>query len=284
MAATASIDDRQTQYWAFDCEWVPDIASGRRVYRLPPDLPDEEVLRVMWREGGATEENPQPFLKTILCRLVSIAAVVRTEDDRRGVSLYLWSIPALGEPLVHEPQAVPEGVPEADILKSFLGHYEERRPRLIGYNSRNADIHILLQRAFVNGLSLRNFYVESTAKPWNQTGIDLMDFLGGYGKGYSASLDEVANLCGIPGKLETTGHDVARLFYGGRSREVVEYNMFDALTTYLVWLRMEHFSGRRLDDDWYPREQERLRKLLVAESAKPNGAYLKTYLDAWTGR
>ena len=268
------------QVWAFDCEWAPDIAAGRRVYRLPPDLPDDEVLRVMWREGGATEENPQPFLKTILCRLVSIAAVVRTVTPTQGVSLKLWSVPALGEPLVGEPRVTPEGVPEADILRAFLCHYERREPVLVGYNSRNADIHILLQRAFVDGLQLPGFFKESTAKPWNQTSIDLMDFLGGHGKGYSASLDEVANLCGIPGKLDTTGHDVARLFYGGRSRDVVEYNMFDALTTYLVWLRMEFFSGR-FTAAQYADEQERVRELLLAESAKPNGAYLNTFISAW---
>jgi predicted PolB exonuclease-like 3'-5' exonuclease len=277
MAATASTE----QYWAFDCEWVPDITAGRRVYRLPPDLPDDEVLRVMWCEGGATEDNPQPFLKTILCRLVSIAAVVRTVSGTNGVTLKLWSIPAIGESLVGEPQVTPEGVAEVDILNAFLGHFERRAPVLVGYNSRNADIHILLQRAFVNGLRLPGFFAESSAKPWNQHSIDLMDFLGGHGKSYSASLDEVANLCGIPGKLETTGHDVARLFYGGRSREIVEYNMFDALTTYLVWLRMEHFRGRFTDAE-YAEEQERLRELLVAESEKPDGAYLKTYLDAWT--
>ena len=268
------------QIWAFDCEWAPDLTAGRRVYRLPPDLPDDEVLRVMWREGGATEENPQPFLKTILCRLVSIAAVVRTVTPTQGASLNLWSVPALGEPLVGEPRVTPEGVPEADILRAFLCHYEKREPVLVGYNSRNADIHILLQRAFVDGLQLPGFFKESTAKPWNQASIDLMDFLGGHGKGYSASLDEVANQCGIPGKLDTTGHDVARLFYGGRSRDVVEYNMFDALTTYLVWLRMEFFSGH-FTAAQYADEQELVRELLAAESAKPHGAYLNTFISAW---
>ena len=280
------------QTWAFDSEWAPDLTAGRRVYRLPPEVPDDEVLRVMWREGGATEENPQPFLKTILCRVVSIAAVVRTVSATKGVKLSLWSVPALGEPLVGEPRGAPEGVPEADILQAFLGHFERRAeeaakekggeaPVLVGYNSRNADIHILLQRAFVNGLQLPSFFRESTAKPWNQNGIDLMDFLGGHGKGYSASLDEVANLCGIPGKLDTTGDDVARLYYGGRARAVVEYNMFDALTTYLVWLRVEYVSGR-FTAQQYADEQCLLRELLEHEAELPHGAYLKTYLDAWS--
>ena len=54
------------QTWAFDCEWAPDLTAGRRLYHLGTDVPDDEVLRVMWEQGGATEENPQPFLKTVL--------------------------------------------------------------------------------------------------------------------------------------------------------------------------------------------------------------------------
>ena len=45
------------QIWAFDCEWVPDLTAGRRLYHLGADVPDEEVLRVMWEQGGATDEN-----------------------------------------------------------------------------------------------------------------------------------------------------------------------------------------------------------------------------------
>ncbi len=268
------------QIWAFDCEWAPDVRAGRRVYRLPPDLPDDEVLRVMWREGGASESNPQPFLKTILCRIVSIAAVVRTASPTQGVSLMLWSVPALGEPLVGEPRVSPAGVDEAELLRAFLAHYERREPMLVGYNSRAADVHILLQRAFVNGLQLPGFFKESTAKPWNQTGVDLMDFLGGYGKHHSASLNEVATLCGIPGKLETTGQDVAGLYYGGKVREVVEYNMFDALTTYLVWLRAEFVAGR-FTSAQYDDEQQHVRDLIAAEAQKPHGAYLNVYAEAW---
>ena len=71
------------QVWAFDCEWAPDVAAGRRLYHLGADVPDDEVMRVMWENGPDfdRETNPQPFLKTVLCRIVSIAAVVRVEEQ-----------------------------------------------------------------------------------------------------------------------------------------------------------------------------------------------------------
>lgn len=276
------------QFWAFDCEWAPDIKAGRMLHRLPPDVPDEEVMRVMWRSAPDYDavSNPQPFLKTILCRLVSIAAVVR--DVKKGtdgrflgdVSLHLWTVPALGEPLIGEPRVDDSATTEADILNVFLQAYGQRDPTLVGYNSRSADIHILLQRAFVNGLCLPPFFKEATDRPWNMKNIDIMEYLGGRGRGFGASLNEVAVLSGIPGKIDTRGDDVAGMFYGGHARGVVEYNMFDAITTYLVWLRLERLRGA-FTPEQYLLEQRRTRALLEEERDKPNGAYLNRYLEEW---
>ena len=68
--------------WAFDSEWVPDPLAGRLVHGLDEGVQDpREVLQIMWGEGGATEDDPTPFLKMVLCRVVSIAAVERLETD-----------------------------------------------------------------------------------------------------------------------------------------------------------------------------------------------------------
>jgi len=267
------------QIWAFDCEWAPDITSGRRLYGLPGDVPDDEVLRVMWQEGGATADDPQPFLKTLLCRVVSIAMVVRKVPDSGEPELKLVTLPSLDGNAPEDP-----AWDEKRILETFLGTWFPKcKPVFVGFNSRNADLHILAQRAIVNGVSAPDFAARVSAKPWNSPDVDLMEIVGGRGKSYGCSLHEIANLCGVPGKLDTTGDDVAGLFYGGRLRQVVEYNAFDALSTYLVWLRTELFAGR-LAPAAHEREEERLRELLVAEAAKPHGAYLSRYLEAWRAR
>ncbi len=58
------------EVWAFDVEWVPDPAAGRLLYDLPENLPDSEVLDEMWRRNGATDDNPRPFLRTLLYRVL----------------------------------------------------------------------------------------------------------------------------------------------------------------------------------------------------------------------
>jgi len=40
-------------------KWAPDFQRGRLIYDLSDDLTEEEVIEYMWKEGGATEENPQ---------------------------------------------------------------------------------------------------------------------------------------------------------------------------------------------------------------------------------
>lgn len=260
------------EVWAFDCEWVPDLQAGRLLYHLPKELPEHEVLRVMWEQGGATAENPMPFLRTLLCRVVSVATVIRRVLGNGEVQLFLQALPETPE----DP-----GQDEPYILKRFLADgLTARHPQLVGFNSRNSDLRILTQRAMVHGLTLKTLCERLDAKPWESQDIDLMDLVSGYGKNYAVSLNEIATLSGIPGKLDTTGDDVCGLWYSGQRRKIVEYNCFDALTTYLVWLRMACFSGC-LTPGGYVLEQQRVRTLLEERLQKPENAFLRVYLDAW---
>lgn len=261
------------EVWAFDCEWVPDLLAGRLLYHLPDDLPSTEVLNIMWEQGGATPENPQPFLRTLLCRVVSVATVIRRTLRNGEVQLYLLTLPENPEdPAQDEPY----------ILRRFLSDgVATRNPQLVGFNSRNADLRILTQRAIINRLSLKSLCARLDAKPWESNDIDLMDCVSGFGKAYSVSLNELATLSGIPGKMGTTGDDVCGLWYSGQRRKIVEYNAFDALTTYLVWLRLAFFSGCFTEDE-YIIEQRRVVRLISDLIAKsPDNAYLHAYLDAW---
>lgn len=260
------------EVWAFDCEWVPDLLAGRLLYKLPDDLPKSEVLKVMWLEGGATEDNPMPFLKTALCRVVSIATLIRRTGKDGAVQLFLQALPE---------NAVDKSKDEAYILKRFLEEGVGRRnPQLVGYNSHNSDLRILTQRAIFKGMALHSFSRRLAAKPWESPDVDLMNIVSGFGKGYTATLNEVATLSGIPGKLETSGDDVCGLFYSGRLEEIIQYNCFDAITTYLLWLRMARFSALFSTEE-YIAEQVRVKNMLEAMQNQPENKYLQTYLDAW---
>jgi predicted PolB exonuclease-like 3'-5' exonuclease len=266
--------------WAFDAEWVPDPEAGKRIFQLPEETTDAEVIRKMWKEGGADEENPMPYLKTTICRVISIAAVVRTVKESGEIALSLTALP-------HDA-ADPKQTTEYEILSRFLKAVGQKRPQLVGFNSAKADLKILLQRAVAKGVQAAKF-AKRPEKPWlgydyfdarNSEGhIDLIEILGSYGKS-NPSLNEMATVCGIPGKLGVSGEEVAPMWLEGRLAEIVAYNECDALSTYLIWLRMAFFGGF-FDRRQYAEEQERVRKLLSAEGTLPGKEHLLEFLERW---
>lgn len=260
------------EVWAFDCEWIPDLQAGRILYKQPDEVSSKEVLETMWEHGGKTPENPQPFLKLIQCRVVSIATVIRRVLRNGEIQLFLFALPN---------DITDEAQDEAYLLRRFLLEgLATKNPQLVGFNSRNSDLRILLQRAIIHGIDIKALAERLQAKPWESRDVDLMELVSGFGKNTSVSLNELAQLSGIPGKLDTTGDDVCGLWYAGKRKEIINYNCFDALTTYLVWLRMTFVSGLFTKEE-YRLEQLRVRKLIEESAAKPGEAYLLSYLDAW---
>ena len=83
------------------------------------------------------------------------------------------------------------------------------------------------------------------------------------------------------------GKHVAPMWLEGRLDEIVAYNECDALTTYLLWLRMAHSigyfnSGRyEFDSARYDHERKRLRDLIREESRREGRGHLSAYLSKW---
>lgn len=274
------IKDVKARVWAFDLEWIPDPLAGRLVYSLPEDLTDPaEVMREMWKRGGATEEDPTPFLKTAMCRVISVAALERRLLPDGSVRLALLSLP-------HDPTDDEEAT-EAHVVGTFLDALGKNRPQLVGFNSLQSDLKILIQRGIILGLSAPGF-CQRPDKPWegidyfargSDWNVDLKEIVGGWGLA-NPSLHEVAVQSGIPGKMGVDGNDVAPLWLDGKLENIVQYNEYDALTTYLLWLRTAHFAGH-FNTASYAREQQLVVDLLESEISAGGRAHLETYLRAW---
>jgi 3'-5' exonuclease len=266
------------QVLAFDAEWVPDASVGRMVYDLPDELDERSTWEEMWRHGGADEETARPYLKTILCRIVSIAGVLRSAEGDR-VDLRLITLPTLTD---GETPA-----DEAGIIQPFLTAVGKRCPQLVGYNSQAADLRILVQRGVALGLRAPDF-CRRPERPWDGTDyftrsgewhLDLAEILGGWGRG-TPSLHEIAVASGIPGKLDSSGADVADLWLAGEYGRIIAYNELDAFTTYLLWLRTAHFVGH-LSGEQYREELSRFRDLLGRESQDREAPHIAAFLAEW---
>ena len=112
------IKNVMNRVWAFDIEWVPDPVAGRLLYELPDDTSAADTMNTMWQRGGASEEDPTPFLKTAICRVVSIAALERRQLPDGSVKLNLMSLP-------HDPSD-PEESSEATVVGTFLDAFLSR--------------------------------------------------------------------------------------------------------------------------------------------------------------
>ena len=269
----------------FDLEWVPDAAGAKRLFDLPDETTEIEAMQALWEHSNAYDEekNPRPFLKYMFSRVVSIAFLSRKSvfrDGERVTEFSLNSLPKL--PLESDD------VDEASIIDRFLYFVGERRPQLVGFNSAESDLQVLIQRGLINEVTAPAFN-ERPNKPWegpdyfdarnSEAHFDLLKkFAGG---AMTPRRDELAKLCGFPGKIDVKGDQVTDLWLARDLTKIVEYNQIDTLNTYLVWLRVVYFAGQIGEED-YINEQEQFREFLENEmETKPEKAFLADFLAKW---
>ncbi len=269
----------------FDMEWVPDAAGAKRLFDLDDDTTEIDAMQRLWEHSTAydAEKNPRPFLKYMFSRVVSIAFLSRkthfNRDNDRIVEFSLNSLPKL---------PVEESEPEeASIIERFLYIVGERRPQLVGFNSAESDLQVLIQRGIINEVTAPAFN-ERPNKPWegpdyfdarnSEAHFDILKKLSG--GAMTPRLDELAKLCGYPGKIDVKGDQVTDLWLERDLTKIVEYNQIDVLNTYLVWLRVVYFAGQ-LSEEQYIDEQEQFREFLESETAKPEKVFINDFLAKW---
>lgn len=253
----------------FDSEYVPCLNTGRRVYRLPAEMPDAEVLAHMYAQAGdATTENPKPMLKLMMYRVISISYLSRRRTDS-GVTLKLVTL--TGD--------------EAEIIGKFLRCVGEFQPQLVGFASHFFDLRVMFQRALITGANVGMFCVRP-AKPWegpdyfsdfSDDNVDLLSIIGGKGGKANPKLGEIALGCGIPGKMGLSGADVADAWLAGRIEDIAHYNECDVLTTFLLWLRIARMAGFITDQQ----DMVELNKLLEKRIALGFASHLQEFSDEW---
>jgi len=277
----SDINDR---VWFFDLEWVPDAEAARILLDLPDDISEAEAFEAFWHHAGATEDKPRPFLKYLFSRVVSIAVLmrcVRYDGPEARIEFHLRSLPSL--------PANKDDADEGRIIRDFLDGLGKHKPQLVGFNSQESDVQVLIQRGIINQISAPMF-CERPKDRWdkndyfarwdNEFHLDLLKlFSNGAMK---PKLDDMAKLCGFPGKIDVDGQQVADLWLAGELDKIVEYNQIDALNTYLIWLRVVYFCGK-INDQQYDNEIGAFREFLTSEAGKGK-AHVQQFLDKWPER
>lgn len=261
---------------AFDAEWSPCPATARRLLGLAADASDRAATEAAWAHYRREDGPERPFLKLMLCRVASIAAVLRHRQPGGPPRLRLYSRG------LHTTD-------EAALIRDFLEMLPVQKFQLWGFNSSGADLPMLKQRAVALAAPCPAFS-RRPDKPWegydyhdgrsSEAHVDILALLAGYNGGMARfSLAEMAAACGLPGKLDVTGDDVAELALSGEYAKIVEYNETDALTTHLLMLRVALHTGHLAPDE-HAAEVAAARRLAEEEAAKGKQQFAK-FLAAW---
>jgi predicted PolB exonuclease-like 3'-5' exonuclease len=252
-----------TPILVFDIETIPDCAGIRKIHDLPAELPDYEVAEVAFQKRRV-QSGGSDFLPVHLHRVVVISCVLRNDD---GIRIF-----SLGEPQ--------DG--EAGAIQRFFDGMEKYLPQLVTWNGRSFDLPVLVSRGLANSVRAACFWETGGDSKFNNyvnrfhdRHLDLMDVLSIYG-GRGSPLDELARLCGFPGKLGVGGGAVWDSYRAGQLEAIRNYCEADAVNTYLLFLRFQMMRCA------YTRERyESERQLLRAMLEKRAEPHWREFLSLW---
>jgi len=250
----------------FDIETIPDAAGIRKVLQFGDELNDAAVVEFAMQRRRQASGND--FLPAHLQRIVAISCALRDNDAVR-----VWS---LGSPADSE----------RDLVQRFFDGIEKYKPQLVSWNGSTFDLPVLHYRAMIHGIpgccywdtgdNDREFKFNNYLSRFHARHTDVMDVLAGYQNRAWAPLDDLARLCGFPGKLGMDGSQVAAAFARGEIEAIRNYCETDVANTYLLFQRFQLIRGT-IDATEYEKEVAVFRAFLESQSAP----HWREFAAAW---
>jgi hypothetical protein len=250
----------------FDIETVPDTDGLRRLYGLGPEATPAEIAEIAFQRRRQSTGND--FLQLHVQRVVAISCALRDRDTFK-----VWTLGSTEDS-------------EAELVRRFFEGIEKYTPQLVSWNGGGFDMPVLHYRAMIHGIQAprywdmgeddREFKWNNYLSRYHTRHLDLMDLLALYQPRGNAPLDDLAQLCGFPGKLGMDGSKVWDAFQNGEIEAIRNYCETDVANTYLVYLRFQLMRGA-LSSEQYQSECD----LVRAQLAKYSGTHWQEFLDAW---
>jgi predicted PolB exonuclease-like 3'-5' exonuclease len=155
---------------------------------------------------------------------------------------------------------------EAGMLADFASFAEQYRPHLVTFNGRSFDLPVIALRCLRHGITMRFFFEDRDYRyRFSDIGhIDLYDFIGEHGAAKIGSLDAIARVIGLPGKVGVDGSQVEGLYHAGQLPLIKDYCLADVSQTAFLFLRYRLLQGV-LDRASYQRAAAGLYDALVAD-------------------
>lgn len=266
-----------TAVLVFDIETIPDVTGIRKLYALDEHMADQQVAQIAF--DMRQEKTGHTFLPHYLQRIAAISCVLRRTSRQ-------------GTPELHVGSLGTENDDEATLIKKFFELIEKYTPQLVSWNGGGFDLPVLHYRALIHQTVALRYWdmgeganADSREFKWNNyinryhlRHLDLMDLLAMYQPRANAPLDDLAKLCGFPGKMGMDGGQVWEAYQAGRLTEIRQYCETDVMNTYLLYCRFQLMRGG-LTSDEYAEEINFVKTHLSQSSGVQWPAYLQAFSE-----
>ena len=253
--------------FVFDIETIPDIDGARRLYDLH-GLDDEDVAKAVFHLRR--QESGSEFLRHHLHKIVAISAVLASGDRFK-----VWS---LGD----------EESSEQDLIQRFFDGIERYVPRLVSWNGSGFDLPVIHYRSLLYPINAHRYWdsgqhdsqfrYNNYLSRFHERHTDLMDVLAAYQPRAAMRLDQIATLCGFPGKMGMDGSKVWDTWLTGDLKSIRDYCETDVLNTYLVYLNWERNRGN-IDQEQYLQLCQQVRGELKQSDQPHLQEFEKNWID-----
>lgn len=250
----------------FDIETIPDTDGLRTLLDLPADTSAEDVANIALHQRR--QHNGSEFLPLHQHRICAISCALR-----EGNNFKVWTL--------GDAQAS-----EAEIIQRFFDGIDKYTPQIISWNGSGFDLPVLHYRGLIHGVDASRYWdlgEDDKDFKWNNyisryhmRHLDLMDVMAMYNARANAPLDDLAKLCGFPGKLGMDGSKVWDAYKAGKLEEIRNYCETDVANTHLVYLRFQLLRGQ-LNAASYAREIALVKDTLGTYQAP----HWQEFLAAW---
>ena len=254
----------------FDIETIPDTDGLKALLGLPSKTLAEDVAEVAFHQRR--QKNGSDFLPLHQHKICAISCALR-----EGNNFKVWT---LGD----------AGSTEAEIIQRFFDGIEKYTPQIISWNGGGFDLPVLHYRAMINKVTAprywdlgeddKDFKWNNYISRYHMRHCDLMDVLAMFNARANAPLDEIAQLCGFPGKLGMDGSKVWDAYKAGEIEAIRNYCETDVANTHLVFLRFQLMRGH-LSHAAYEAEINLVRDTLNSYALENKAPHWAEFVAAW---
>ena len=248
----------------FDCESIPNVDLALKAYGLEPKDSFSENCESIFA-ARKEETKGQDFLPIALHHILCSSCALL---DRSYNLLELFTLKG----------------DEQGIVQDFFALINEKRPQLVGFNSKQFDIALLTLKALKYGVDASGYFhlgknSYGYIDRWHNNYLKDSNFHIDLSKTLRfGSMDRICKALGIPGKLEVEGSGVVALYEEGLLQDIYDYCESDVINTLLLHYRYL-LAARKIDLKRHKELLKSLKDFLTNFETKPYTQVFCDYCD-----